>query len=128
MSRILLVLLAYLLLTGGAHAADGCLRDNVADQEVRGMLAVARAQDAAGRPERPYILQLDGAACLNTEDPQESVADAGTIHLYASDEALHARLKAFVGKMIRVRGTPFAAHTSHHHAPIVMDVSRIDAE
>jgi hypothetical protein len=31
-----------------------------------------------------------------------------------------------VGQDVHVRGTPFSAHTAHHHAPIVMEISQID--
>jgi hypothetical protein len=40
---------------------------------------------------------------------------------------VHARIDRCLGKDVMVRGRPFGAHTAHHHAPIVMEISEIDA-
>lgn len=112
-------------LPSGASAAD-CLKANVADQVVEGRLSVGYAKDAAGRPERPYILKLRVPACLEGTEEDDRVESTGTIHVYPSDDRLHERFQRAVGKSIRVRGNPFAAHTSHHHAPIVMEVVTVE--
>ena len=52
----------------------------------------------------------------------------GTIQIYSSDEAVAQTIKNFVGKDVFVQGTPFGAHTAHHHAPIVMEITGILAK
>jgi hypothetical protein len=117
---------AGIMLALGIMPADACMSDT-ADAEVEGTLTIARARDAAGRPQRPYILRLAAPACLSASEPEDSVKSTGTIHVFASDEKLHARLARLVGKKVSVRGRPFPAHTAHHHAPIVMEIAAIDA-
>jgi hypothetical protein len=114
-------------LASSAAGAGDCLKANVDDQAAEGRLVIARAKDAADRPERPYILELAAAACLEGSDEDDRVESTRTIHIYSSNERVHGRLRSVVGKTIRVRGNPFAAHTSHHHAPIVMNITTIEA-
>ena len=54
----------------------------------------------------------------------DTVESAETIHIYSSDETV---LKQLVGKSVKVKGDPFGAHTAHHHAPIVMEITEIDS-
>jgi Domain of unknown function (DUF4431) len=56
------------------------------------------------------------------------VSSAETIHLYSSDEAVARSLKQLVGKKVKVKGNAFGAITAHHHAPIVMESSEIEAD
>lgn len=114
-----------LLAAPGAQAAGPCLTDNVANQSAVGRLSIIKAQDAAGRPERPYIVKLIQPACLAAADPADRVDATSTIHIYATEAKLSSRIAALVGKMVMVSGRPFAAHTAHHHAPIVMEISAI---
>ena len=109
-------------------AAAACLQANVDDQVAQGVLTIGRAQDAAGRPERPYILQLRDTACLDAKDPDDAVKGTRTIHVFPANEALEPTFKRLVGRTVVVRGNPFAAMTAHHHAPIVMGVARIEAK
>jgi Domain of unknown function (DUF4431) len=44
-----------------------------------------------------------------------------------AEEKLQLTFRRPVGRRVAVRGSPFTAHTSHHHAPIVMQVSEIGA-
>jgi hypothetical protein len=108
-------------------AAAECLKANADGQRAEGKLTIGRAQDAAGRPEQPYILQLAASACLDAEDPDDAVKDTRTIHIFPADEKLQPAFRRLVGKSVTVLGNPFAAHTAHHHAPIVMQVSDIAA-
>ena len=39
------------------------------------------------------------------------------------DAAGYARLRPHLGKHVMLRGTLFAAHTGHHHAPRLLEVS-----
>lgn len=107
--------------------AGECLKVNAAGQAAEGRLVVWQAQDAAGRPERPYILELPVAACLTGSTPEDRVEATTAIHVFSSDDGIHARIGGFVGQTVRVTGDPFPAHTAHHHAPIVMDISEIAA-
>ena len=118
--------LCLLWMNGLAVAA--CMQANVDDQLAQGLLTIGRAQDAAGRPERPYILQLHGTACLDAKDPDDAVKSTRTIHVFPADEALEPTFRRLVGRTVMVRGNPFAAMTAHHHAPIVMQVTKIDAQ
>lgn len=103
------------------------MQDNTEGEIAEGRLSVGQFEDAAGRPETAYILTLPVPTCLSGSDEMGNVETAETIHVFSFDDALLAQLKRFVGKDVQVRGTPFGAHTAHHHAPIVMDISEIDA-
>jgi hypothetical protein len=106
--------------------AFACMSDQSKQEIAEGTLATASKRDAAGRPEKPYILTLPSPACLTAKDPADSVKSSRTIHIFSSQDKVHAQIARFVGKTVLVRGQPFAAHTAHHHAPIVMDISEID--
>lgn len=106
-------------------AVATCLKPNVEGQSAQGQLAIGRARDAAGRPETPYILRLASNACLDANNRDEAVRRARTIHIFPADEKLRAALRRLVGKTVVVRGSPSFAHTGHHHAPIVMQVTEI---
>ena len=108
-------------------AADAaCLKANAEAQRAQGVLTVAQAKDANGRPERPYILRLEANACLDADDPDEAIKATRTIHVFPADEKTMPEFKRLVGKPVLVRGNPFPAHTAHHHAPIVMQISAIE--
>jgi hypothetical protein len=106
-------------------AAAECLKANVEGQSAEGQLTIGRARDAAGRPEKPYILRLTSNACLDADAPDDAVKSTRTIHVFPAEEKLRPTFRRLVGKPVAVRGSPFTAHTSHHHAPIVMQVSEI---
>lgn len=110
-----------------AMPALACMSDQSSREVAEGKLTIASRQDAAGRPEKPYILTLAAPACLTAKDPEDSVKSTRTIHIFSSQDKVHAQIAKFVGKTVLVRGQPFAALTAHHHAPIVMDISEIDA-
>ena len=60
-------------------------------------------------------------------ETDDNVKSTTTIHVFSSNEQVLARFKALVGKTVQVSGNPFPEHTSHHHAPIVLDVAEITA-
>jgi hypothetical protein len=126
--RTALIAIAMIVAAPAAHAAE-CMQDNQPDQIAEGMLTVGQFEDAAGRPEQAFILVLPAPAptCLGGGDADSAVGSTTTIHIYSFDSAVSDVLKSLVGQSVQVRGTPFGAHTAHHHAPIVMDVSEIDA-
>jgi Domain of unknown function (DUF4431) len=123
--RALLFAVALASLAGSAQAAE-CMRDNVAGQIAEGRLSKGMFEDAAGNPEQAYVLTLPVPACLSGGDAEGSVDSTATIHVYSSDETVSRQLEELVGRDVHLRGTPFVAHTAHHHAPIVMEVSEID--
>jgi hypothetical protein len=125
MSRTIALAAAATLALAFAAEAGDCMQFNEAGQRAEGRLSIGHFKDAADRPEDPYILTLDSPTCLDAKDADFRVEEANTIHVYSSDANLHRQFKKLVGRVISVQGHPFGAHTSHHHAPIVMDVSEI---
>lgn len=125
MRTLLPGLCAMLMFAGAAHAE--CMRVNAEGEVAEGRLTTGNFHDAAGRRETALILQLAAPACLTgAEDPQDNHKNVRRIHVFSSKDAVRNSLNGFVGKTVRVRGSPFPAHTAHHHAPIVMDVSEVD--
>jgi Domain of unknown function (DUF4431) len=92
-----------------------------------GQLGIGRARDAAGRPETPYILRLFSNTCLDADDRNNTIRRVRTIHMFPADENMRRTFRLLVGKTVVVRGSPSVASTAHHHAPIVMHVTKIDA-
>lgn len=127
MKQALLVLSLLVALAAPAAQATTCMQASEEGAVAEGRLSVGQFEDATGRPERAYILTLPAPTCLAGSDEMDNVDDAGTVHVFSSDDALQTSLEGFVGNDVQVRGTPMGAHTAHHHAPIIMDVSEIDA-
>jgi len=125
-SLLLLTVVTVLVTFAAAANAAACMQANAKGEIAEGRLSLGQFEDAAGRPEQAFILTLPAATCLSGSDEMDNVEDVETIHIYSFDEPVAAALEQFVGKDVQVRGTPFGAHTAHHHAPIVMDVSEID--
>jgi len=121
-----LLLILVTVLAAPSAEAGVCMQSNTDGAVAEGRLSSGQFQDAAGRPEQAYILTLPTPVCLSGEDELDNVDDARTLHIFAIDDDLHARIEAFVGKDVQVRGTPIPAHTVHHHAPIVMSITEID--
>ena len=120
------VFVCFALALLATSAVAECLKSNVEGQSVQGRLAIGRARDAAGRPETPYILRLASNVCLAAKNREEAVRRARTIHIFSADEKLQPAFRRLVGKTVVVRGSPFIAHTAHHHAPIVMQITEIN--
>ena len=126
--RMAIALAASLLSLSPAAAAAPCMSDQSAAEIVTGKLSIKRAKDAAGRPERPYIVTLAAPVCLSAQDPQDNVAATSTVHVYTMQAGMAAQMARLVGRTVVVRGKPFPAHTAHHHAPIVMEIGSIEAK
>jgi Domain of unknown function (DUF4431) len=81
------------------------------------------------RPEPTYILTLAAPVCV---DDGGEFADPGVrfdrVQLYTGTDALWPRLRAGIGRRVRIQGQGFAAQTGHHHAPLVVDVAAIRIE
>ena len=82
-------------------------------------------------PEPTYILKLDAPICasgdehLNPEQRFDKIqvypAKSGTVVRFLSGD-----LRRFVGKRVTVEGnSPFGAHTGHHHAPLLLPITKI---
>jgi hypothetical protein len=67
MVRAVVLIVAAVLLA--APAAAQCMKDDAPGEIAEGQLTIGNARDAAGRPERPYILRLPVATCLASADP-----------------------------------------------------------
>jgi hypothetical protein len=124
--RLLIILVALAALIGSPAAAAECMQANQDGEIAEGNLSQGTFEDAAGRPEQAFILTLPVPTCLTGSDEMDNVEEAETIHIYSFDEAALEGIKRLVGQDVHVRGTPFSAHTAHHHAPIVMEISQID--
>ncbi|MGE3247928.1 MAG: DUF4431 domain-containing protein [Beijerinckiaceae bacterium] len=125
--RISVIVLASAVAFAASPLAAQCLSDTGKGEVAEGRLALGQFKDAADRPETAYILTLSAAVCLNSKDPDMRVKSTRRIHVFSSNEAVHKQIGRMTGKPVRVRGAPFGAHTAHHHAPIVMDVSAVEA-
>ena len=123
--RYLHVFVGFALVPLASSAVAKCLKSNVEGQFTEGQLAIGRARDAAGRPETPYILRLFSNTCFDADDRNNSVRRVRTIHMFPADENMRRTFRLLVGKTVVVRGNPSVASTAHHHAPIVMHVTKI---
>jgi hypothetical protein len=113
----------------GMHAAAAaCLQANDTDgQLAQGRLISVRITDEAyNRTEQAYILQLKEPACLEGTDDYDKIEKTNRIHVFSLETPLINRLRRLVGKNVVVHGNPFGERTAHHHAPIVMRISKID--
>ena len=110
-----------------ATAQAACFKANELDQVAEGRLtSVQISIPDYGLKEQAYILRLASDACLEGSDEFDKVERTNRIHVFATDDALRRKLRASVGKIIRVSGDAFGEQTAHHHAPIVMRVSRVE--
>jgi hypothetical protein len=122
--RLLGTLLGVAMALAAAPAWSACLQAEH-EETVEGWLKSERFKDAADRPESAYILELNPAVCLEGSDEFDKVEHARKIHVYAGKDDVSKRIRRFIDKRVRVRGKPFGAHTAHHHAPIVMEITQI---
>src|SRR6478672_9306523 len=82
-------------------------------------------------PEPTYILTLAEPICASGDefvDPRDKFSQV-QIFPESSDKAataLSRDLRRWIGKRVVVEGTPpFGAHTGHHHAPLMLPITRI---
>jgi hypothetical protein len=111
----------------GATAQAACLKANTANQIAEGKLTSVQVSVPDYKlKEQAYILRLKSDACLEGTDEFDKVDHTNRIHVYATDDAMRKKLRAAVGKQVRLSGSPFGEENLHHHAPIVMGVSSIE--
>jgi hypothetical protein len=109
------------------EAGAGCLIASRDDQQVTGRLAqVEITIEAYQLTETAFILSLAEPACLQGESEYDKVKDTRRVHIFSMDEKIRRKLRANVGQKIRVSGFAFGEHTVHHHAPIVLNVMKVE--
>ena len=106
-------------------AAAECLKAEQEGQRAEGRLERVRFIDVdyGNRVEIAFILNLAKPACLEGEDEYNKIASTLKIHVFSMDKAVDRRLRASIGRQVRVIGWAFGEHTAHHRAPIVMRVT-----
>jgi len=127
MMRVGVAILGFMVVAFVASPAWSACMQGGREESAQGRLVSGRFKDAAGRPETAFILRLRATVCLQGRDEFDKVGSAKAIHIFSTKDDVAKQIKGFVGKAVRVRGTPFGAHTAHHHAPIVMDITNISA-
>jgi hypothetical protein len=124
--RLIAAILLSAMLGSGVVSAE-CLKANTAGQVAEGKLTSVQITVEAYRlTEQAYILRLRAPACLEGTDEYDKVEKTQRIHVFSMDDAMRKRMRALVGKNVRVTGEPFGEHTAHHHAPIVLKINTID--
>jgi len=111
----------------GNKSSAGCI--NVSDFHAKvvaeGRLTIGIFSDPYGT-ERAYILELPESVCI---DDGGDFADPGEkfrkVHISATSDAVLKNLRDSVGRKVSVSGEGFAAHTRHHHAPLVVLADKI---
>ena len=80
-------------------------------------------------PEPTYILELARPICLKGDDDfADPKIQFSAVHLW-SGKVAPSQLKAFVNKNVTLNlSDSFAAHTAHHHAPLVARVASVQLE
>ena len=110
-----------------AAAQAACLKANTDNQVAEGKLTSVQVSIPDYRlKEQAYILQLKSDACLEGSDDFDKVDHTNRIHVYSADDAMRKKLRAAVGKMVRVSGNAFGEENLHHHAPIVMGITSLE--
>lgn len=109
-----------------AQAEAACLVANHDGQEVKGRLdRVTFTTEAYDLKETAFIISLAKPVCLDGEDEYDKIEKTTRVHVFSSDTKITKKLAASVGKVVDVKGTPFGEENMHHHAPIVLNVSKI---
>jgi hypothetical protein len=76
--------------------------------------------------EPAWLLLLDKKICIEDGGQfADSSHHFDSVHVYSADTRVQARFEALSGKRVTLKGSGFPAHTGHHHAPLVVDVSAI---
>ena len=123
--RLLIPIALTLLVLAPASAYAVCLQAGQATTIIEGVLSEGTFTDANDQPEQAFILTPLMPTCLAGDDNIDESEKVGKIQIFSSNDQMAQSIKNFVGKDVFVQGAPFGAHTAHHHAPIVMDISGI---
>ncbi|MCC2976944.1 DUF4431 domain-containing protein [Sphingomonas sp. PL-96] len=119
----------------GKTTAQGCVSVADADPvQLSGMLSQQVFPGPPGyedvaqgdAPERTFVLTLPAPACIDDggdfADPDERFT---AVQVAASDPRVRQRLRRAIGTRVTLSGEGFAAHTGHHHLPLVVLVDRL---
>ena len=119
-----LIACALLVLAGSAEAE--CLKANKTDVVLEGRLMIGRVKNYERKKIQVFILDLAKPICLDGEE-YDKVDDTRQVHLYSLKQPMLKQLRGLAGRAVRVEGRPFGQVSyHHHHAPIVMEVARIE--
>ena len=122
--RLLIPIALTLLVLAPASAYAVCLQSGQATTIIEGVLSEGTFTDANDQPEQAFILTPLMPTCLAGDDNIDESEKVGKIEIFSSNDQM-AEHQEFRGEGRVVQGAPFGAHTAHHHAPIVMDISGI---
>jgi uncharacterized protein DUF4431 len=117
LARICAALIAIAAVAGPAASADCALANE------DGAIAEGRLLDTDGA----LILEMPVSLCLKGPDDFDNVGGTKEVHVFGATDDVHAALSKLVGKDVQLRGRMMGAHTQHHKAPILMEVSEADA-
>jgi hypothetical protein len=83
-------------------------------------------------PEPTFIMRLDEPICAIGDDFIDPKQRVDQVQIFPSDPAVDAglwkALRGLIGRRIRVEGrSAFGAHTGHHHAPLLLPITRVTA-
>lgn len=80
-------------------------------------------------PETVWLLRLDSPICVDQDRAQPDINPAKKkirrVQLVLGNDG-ETRAKSLSGKRVQTAGTLFAAHTGHHHTPVLLKVSYLD--
>lgn len=74
--------------------------------------------------ETGYYLHLDRPVCTVGKDEINVPLSGVRFVQLVLDSAGYARLRPLLGRRVALRGTLFAEHTGHHHAPLLLVVAK----
>jgi len=82
--------------------------------------------EAGDRSEPTFLLKLAKPICVTDGGEfADPAAFFDTIHVFTDKDALRRRLNSAIGKSLTIKGSGFAAHTGHHHAPLVLEADKV---
>ena len=81
------------------------------------------------RAETYFLLNLDSPICLDVDksapDLRPNQKNVRTVQLIL-EEGTYERFKPLLGKEVVARGSLLAAHTGHHHTPVLLTVTDLE--
>jgi len=82
------------------------------------------------KAETYWLLKLDSPLCVDADKAEPDLnprqEDVRVVELVLNEDA-YAKYREFVGKRVVATGSLFGAHTGHHHTPVLLTVSDIQA-
>lgn len=120
----------------GKAAANGCISvaEDATPVQLSGILSQHVYPGPPGyedvaqgdTPERTFVVTLPEPVCI---DDGGDFADPDThfdaVQVAANDPRVRQRLRRAIGTRVTLSGEGFAAHTGHHHLPLVVLVDRL---